>query len=113
MAEIFLTQLTVGGSVQTFGPTTLGFLRIVPQTSQGPLPLGWGYELFFTSNGSDVLYPSIDVFPFQGDSGTSQFFPAVVRMPVTPGLPRLIAIRTSRQVGVVVSIFAGNETDYF
>lgn len=113
MAETLLFQTVVGGAFSTSPPTTLGFLRVAIQSSVSEKPVGWGFEIAYTPNGQNILLPTEKYFPFGGPNGLSPAFPSIIRMPVTPGLPRRIAIRTVNQVGIPVDLFVGNETDYF
>lgn len=113
MSEILLFQTVVGGDFSTSPSTTLGFLRVAIQSSAAEKPVDWGFELAYTLNGQDVLLPTEKYFPFGGPNGLSTDFPSIIKMPVTPGLPRRIAIRAVKQVGIPVDIFVGNETDYF
>jgi len=113
MAEVLLFQTVVGGNFSTSPPTTLGFLRVSIQSSVVEKPIDWGFELAYTPDGTNIFLPTEKYFPFGGGNGLSTGFPSVIRMPVTPGLSRRIAIRAVRQVGIPVDIFVGNETDYF
>jgi len=113
VAEVLLFQTVVGASFVTSPSTTLGFLRVAIQSSVTEKPLNWGFELAFTPNGTNVLLPTQKFFPYGGVTGLDPGFPAIIRMPVTPGLPRLVAIRAVNQVTIPVDIFVGNETDYF
>lgn len=113
MAETLLFQTVVGGGFSTSPSTTLPFLRVVIQSSVAEKPLNWGFELAFTPNGVNILLPTQKFFPFGGATGLSPGFPSIIRMPVTAGLPRRIAIKAVNQVGIPVDVFVGNETDYF
>ena len=106
-------QTVVGGAFSTSPPTTLGFLRVSIQPSVVEKPVDWGFELAYTPNGQNIFLPTEKYFPFGGSNGLSIGFPSIIKMPVTPGLPRQIAIRAVRQVGIPVDIFVGSETDYF
>lgn len=113
MAEVLLGQFTLTPLFQLAGPTTLGFIRVEIQPQQVEIPLGWGYELMVVNTLSQILHPRIQIFPWSGPTGTGIDFPSIVRTPITPGLPRRVGIRSLRQVGIPVNVYAGNEIDYF
>jgi hypothetical protein len=113
VAEVLLFQTVVGGAFSTSPSTTFGFLRVVIQSSVVEKPIGWGFELAYTPDGTNIFLPTEKYFPFGGSTGLNPNFPSIIKMPVTPGLPRRIAVRAVNQVGIPVDIFAGNETDYF
>jgi len=113
VAEVLLFQAVVGGAFTTSPVTTLNFLRIVIQPSVVEKPIDWGFELAYTPTGTDVFLPTEKYFPFGGATGLEPDFPAIVKTPITPGLPRRVAIRAVRQVGIPVDVYAGLEIDYF
>jgi len=113
VAEVLIGQFTLTPLFQLTSPTTLGFIRVRIQPQQIEMPLGWGYEFMVVSPGNGIVHPRTQIFPWGGPSGTDISQPSIVRTPITPGLPRFIGIRSLRQVGISVDVFAGNEVDYF
>lgn len=113
MAESLLFQTVVDGAFATSPSTTFQFLRVAIQSSVIEKPPNWGFELAYTPDGINIFFPLEKYFPFGGGNDLSPGFPTIVKMPITGGLPRRIAIRTVTQVGIPVDIFVGNETDYF
>lgn len=113
MAETLIGQFVLTPLFQLTSPTTLGFIRVRIQPQQIEMPLGWGYEFVVVSLSSGLVHPRTQIFPWGGPSGTEISQPTIVRLPISPGLPKVIGVRSIRQIGIPVDVFAGNETDYF
>jgi len=113
MAETYLGQLTLSPLFQVVGTTTFNYLRVQIIGPEATRPKGWGYEYMEVSTDTYILHPRPRVFPWGGPLGTALSPDQLIKLDVTPGLPRQVFFRSLRQVGIVVDVFAGLEVDYF
>lgn len=113
MAEAYLGRLALSPLFQEAGTTTFNFARVAIVGPGATRPKGWGYEYMEVSNQTYILHPRPRIFPWGGPLGTGFGEPQLIRLAVTPGLPRRVFFRSLRQVGIEIDVYVGLEGDYF
>jgi len=113
VAEVYLGRLTLSPLFQVAGSTTFNFVRVAIVGPEPTRPKNWGYEYMEVSTDTYIVHPRPRVFPWGGPLGTALGPDQLMRLNVTPGLPRRVFFRSLRQVGVIIDVYAGLEGDYF
>ena len=113
MAEQYLGRLTLTPLFQVVGSTTGNVVRVEIVGPGVTRPKGFGYEYMEVSTDTYILHPRPRVFPWGGPLGTSLGPGQLIKLEVTPGLPRQVFFRSVNQLGVEIDVYAALEIDYF
>lgn len=108
-----LPSITVSGMFQSIGTTTFPVLRLVVTGANfSELPEGWSILVREKQDNGSAWSPVSRVFMHQRDNPPRLPAATYHIMTVPSGIKRFVDIRTDRQVGYRLDIFAGQPIDF-